>query len=105
MVHWILGVFFDGGAYPYGDIRGERFLIVDNQGTREVSENWFWFTYWQGLISWGGIGAFFVGGALYELVLTIRAGGLKTIAGLSAVLIFALIWLFFVLIGAVRIAA
>ena len=52
LLFFVLGIFFDGGAYPWGELRDGRYFIVNNQGTREVSESWFRFTFWQGALAW-----------------------------------------------------
>lgn len=95
-VFFLLSIFFNGGAFPYGEVVGEKFLIADNAGTRHVSKSWFWFTFWQGFIAWGGIGLFFACGATWDLFQSFRAGASGRALVHVAVLILSLIWLFFV---------
>lgn len=56
LLFFILAILFDGGAFPWGEIRDSSYWIVT--GTKEVmiSKHWFWFTYWQGLFVWLGVG-------------------------------------------------
>jgi hypothetical protein len=96
ILFFVLAIFVDGGAFPWGEIRGEHFLIVNNQGTREITENWFWFTYWQGFSAWIGIGGFLIFGSLYDLILTVKVGGTKGISGPLVMLVFTSIWVVFV---------
>jgi len=59
ILFFVLGILFDGGAFPYGVVEGEHYWIDNNDGRREVSEAWFRFTFWQGLGAWSGFGLFF----------------------------------------------
>lgn len=100
LVSFVLGIFFDGGAFPWGEIRGDQFLIVNNQGTKEVSGSWFWFTYWQGLSAWISIGLFFVIGSVYDLAHLSRKGTSNGRSGPLTMLVLSSTWL----IGVVSIA-
>jgi hypothetical protein len=69
-LYFVLGIFFDGGAFPYGEIEQGRFWVDNNDGRREVSEAWFRFTFWQGIGAWSGLGLFFAVNSTRELFRT-----------------------------------
>ena len=54
----VLAVFFEGGAFPWGEIKGGNFYVSSNIATATVSSSWFWLTYWQGLSAWAGMGIY-----------------------------------------------
>jgi hypothetical protein len=56
----VLAVFFEGGAFPWGEINDGRFSVSSNIVVAQVSQFWFWFTFWQGLSAWAGAGIYAV---------------------------------------------
>lgn len=104
LLFFVLGVLFDGAAFPYGEIDDARYWIVNNAGTREVSESWFWFTYWQGLSAWLGIGLTIGFVAIWDLVRNNWTGALKEVVSRIAIVIAMSIWLFVSVLSAMEIA-
>jgi len=102
---FVLAFLFDGGAYPWGEIRGENFFVVTGTSQVEVSRNWFWLTYWQGLFVWVGGACFLVFLVLTNrLPETQRKGwqALMTKVVLTAALS---IWLFVAIVSALTTAS
>lgn len=104
LLFFVLAFLFDGGAYPWGEIRGDKFFVVSETSQTEVSRNWFWATYWQGLFVW-------VGGAcsLVFLVLTNRLletprKGWQAISTKIVVTVALSLWLFVAIAGALTTA-
>ena len=100
----VLGVFFDGAAFPYGKIDGARYWIVNNAGTREVSESWFWLTYWQGLSACLGIGLLIGLVAIWDLARNSWAGALKEVISRITIVIAMSLLLFVSVLNALEIA-
>jgi len=57
----VLALFFEGGAFPWGVIHGGNYYVISNMGDFQVSADWFWISYWQGLSAWAGLGIYMVG--------------------------------------------
>jgi len=101
----VLALFFEGGAFPWGVIHGGNYYVISNMGDFQVSADWFWISYWQGLSAWAGLGIYMVGAFLHKLVADARSEDDAQISRSAFGLLFALAWLGFVLWGAVRIVS
>lgn len=102
ILFFILGIFFDGGAFPYGEIEGGRFWIDNNDGRREVSEAWFRFTFWQGIGAWSGLGLFFAVNSTRELF---RTRGFSNLSKALVLSIAFYAWTLFIVLIATDIAS
>lgn len=102
---FVLGVFFDGGAFPWGQTDGERFWIDNNDGRREVSAEWFQFTFWQGITAWAGIGLFFAASSSWGLVRNVWNRKFREAFKYMLVLTACAAWTIFISLMAVDIAA
>jgi len=105
---WLLAVlasFFQGGAYPWGEIIGSNYYVISNIGEFEVSRDWFWISYWQGLSAWAGAGIYGVGAFLRKLIQDAKRDDQREAVRSAFGLLFVLGWLGFVLWGAVRIVS
>ncbi len=101
----VLAMFFEGGAYPWGKIIGSNYYVKSNIGEFEVSADWFWVSYWQGLSAWAGAGLYGVGAFLHKLITDAKDEDEATVNRSAFGLLFILAWLGFVLWGAVRIVS
>jgi len=56
LLFFMFSFLFNGGAFPWGEIRNSTYFIVT--GTKEVviPKEWFWITFWQGLLAWMSLG-------------------------------------------------
>ena len=104
ILFFVLGILFDGAAFPYGEIHDGRYWIVNNAGTREISESWFWFTYWHGLAAWLGVGLIIGIGAISDLALNNWTGELKKVLSRIAIVVGMALWLFVSVLSAIEIA-
>ena len=55
-IFFFLVIFFDGGAFPWGEIRGDRYFVITNSGETEISRRWFYVSFWHGAITWASAG-------------------------------------------------
>ena len=101
----VLALFFEGGAYPWGEIIGSNYYVISNIGEFEVSRDWFWISYWQGLSAWAGAGIYGVGAFLRKLIQDAKRDDQREAVRSAFGLLFVLAWLGFVLWGAVRIVS
>lgn len=102
---FLLAFFFDGGAFPWGEISGARYWIDANMRETEVSESWFWFSYWQGLTAWAGAGIYGVGAFGFKFLKSIRDDQAKQALRDAGSILFVAAWLIFVLWEADRIVS
>jgi hypothetical protein len=98
----VLAMFFEGGAYPWGEIIGSNYYVSSNIGEFEVSADWFWISYWHGLSAWAGAGIYGVGAFLSKVISDVRRDDQREAVRSAYGLLFVLAWLGFVLWGAVR---
>lgn len=101
----VLAIFFEGGAYPWGEIQGGNYYVISNIGEFKVSADWFWISYWQGLSAWAGAGIYGVGALLHKLITDARHEDMAMVNRSAFGLLFILAWLGFVLWGAVGIVS
>ena len=101
----VLAGFFEGGAFPWGEIIGSNYYVISNIGEFEVSADWFWISYWQGLSAWAGAGLYGVGTILHKLIQDTRDEDEAAVNRDAFGLLFVLAWLAFVLWGAVGIVS
>ncbi len=101
----VLAMFFEGGAYPWGEIIGGNYYVMSNIGEFEVSADWFWVSYWQGLSAWAGAGLYGVGAFLHKVISDVKRDDQREAVRSAYGLLFVLAWLGFVLWGAVRIVS
>ena len=101
----VLAMFFEGGAYPWGEIIGSNYYVSSNIGEFEVSADWFWISYWQGLSAWAGAGLYGVGAFLHKVISDAKRDDQREAVRSAYGLLFALAWLGFVLWGAVGIVS
>ncbi len=76
----LFGIFLNGAAFPYGEIRGDEYWIVNNDGARAVSGWWFWTTFWHGSATTLCLVLFLLAEGLAQLVRAVRARKLSDIA-------------------------
>ena len=100
---FVLAFLFDGGAYPWGEIRGENFFVVTGTSQTEVSRNWFWITYWQGLLVWVGGACYFLFLVLTDRVPETPRKGWQALLTKIVFLAAISIWLFVAVVGALAI--
>jgi len=100
----VLAMFFEGGAFLWGEIIGSNYYVTSNVGDFEVSA-WFWISYWQGLSAWAGAGIYGVGAFLHKLIADATSEDDAQVNRSAFGLLFVLAWLGFVLWGAVRIVS
>ncbi len=76
MILFMVLFFFEGGAFPYGEIHSDRFLINSpiSDNTYEVPGWWFWTSYWHGIATSISVSLFFVAVGSYETISSIRGG-------------------------------
>jgi len=101
-----VGVFFNGGAFPYGEIAADIYVV--DSGARSSAQVvpawWFWTTFWHGLMTSLSISALgFVVGT-YEAVRASRQHLFLNILGSVAVAIAAIFMGFLVVVEALYIA-
>ena len=101
----VLALYFEGGAYPWGEIIGSNYYVISNMGEFEVSADWFWVSYWQGLSAWAAAGIYGVGGFLAKVISDVKRDDQREAVRSTYGLLFMLAWLGFVLWGAVRIVS
>lgn len=101
----VLAMFFEGGAFPWGEIIGGNYYVTSNIGEFQVSGDWFWISYWQGLSAWTGAGIYGIGAFLHKLIADARSEDDAQVSRSAFGLLFVLAWLGFVLWGAVRIVS
>ena len=101
----VLAGFFEGGAFPWGEIIGSNYYVSSNIGEFEVSADWFWVSYWQGLSAWAGAGLFGVGAFLRQVISDVKRDDQRAAIRSAYGLLFVLAWLGFVLWGAVGIVS
>lgn len=94
---FVLAIFFDGGAFPWGESSGGRYWIVANFADKEISESWFRFGYWQGLSAWAGMGIYGAGAFGYKFFKSMQNEQEKQAIRDAGGLIFTIAWLAFVL--------
>lgn len=104
ILFFIFGVFFDGGAFPYGEIRVEEYWIANNDGARPVSRTWFWVTFWQGFVAWFSVGLFILCEILTQLISSVRRKVTKDVAVFSLWSIGGVVWVSWVVLAAMSIA-
>ena len=101
----VLAMFFEGGAYPWGEIIGSNYYVISNIGDFEVSADWFWISYWQGLSAWAGAGVYGLGAFLSKVISDVKRDDQREAVRSAYGLLFVLAWLAFVLWDAARIAS
>jgi len=76
MILFMVLFFFEGGAFPYGEIHSDRFLINSaiSDNTYEVPGWWFWTSYWHGIATSISVSLFFVVAGSYETIISLREG-------------------------------
>lgn len=106
-IYAVLALFFDGGAYPFGKISGNTYIVVSDavvEGLHvQVSHGWFWFTYWQGVVAWSGMGAYGSARFIQAMYGSIRSDSREHTARYIAGFVFSIIWLSYVIWNAIRI--
>jgi len=103
LIFIILVIYFDGGAYPWGQIRANKHFVVANMVETEVSSMWFWVTYWQGLAAWVGPGIYGVCAFGNELSKSSKQEDERKSAQNMSGLFFVLLWTAFTIWVAVGI--
>jgi hypothetical protein len=74
MILYLVLLFFESGAFPYGEIHSDRFLIHTpvSEDIYDVPGWWFWTSYWHGFATSISVSLFFVAAGSYEAVISIR---------------------------------
>lgn len=101
----VLALYFEGGAYPWGEIIGSNYYVISNMGEFEVSADWFWVSYWHGLSAWAGAGLYGVGAFLHQVISNVKRDDQRQAVRSAYGLLFVLVWLTFVAWDAARIAS
>ena len=101
----VLALYFEGGAYPWGEFQGGNYYVISNIGEFKVSADWFWISYWQGLSAWAGAGIYGVGAFLHQLVSDAKGDDEARVNRSAFGVLFTLTWLGFVLWGAITIVS
>ena len=103
----MLHAFFDGGAYPGGEIIGSIYTVIGDPDREQlrvtVSPQWFWITYWQGLIAWASIGVYVITAFGYQAHKSAQSGVQERSVRHLAGSVLAVIWLIFVIWNAIKI--
>ena len=106
-IYAVLVLFFDGGAFPSGKISGNTYIVVSDAVVEgfhvQVSHEWFWFSYWQGVVAWIGMGAYGSAKFIQAMYGSIRSGSRERTARYFAGFVFSIIWLSYVIWNAIRI--
>jgi len=103
IVFVVLAIYFDGGAYPWGEIRGNEYFVVAHKIETEISRKWFWITYWQGLTAWAGTGIYGVFCVRNQLLKSNQQDDHRKSAQHITGLLIASLWTVLVVWGAVKI--
>jgi hypothetical protein len=103
IVFIVLAIYFDGGAYPWGEIRDGQYFIVAQMTETEISHKWFWITYWQGLTVWAGTGIYGLFGISNQLLKSSQQDDHREPNQHVTGLLIASLWTVLVFWGAVKI--
>jgi len=101
----VSALYFEGGAFPWGEKIGSNYYVMSNMGEFEVSADWFWVSYWHGLSAWAGFGIYGVGGFLRQLISNAKRDDERAAVKSALGLLFILAWLIVILGIAVRIVS
>lgn len=106
MILFIALFFFEGGAFPYGEIHSDRFLIHSavSDDIYDVPGWWFWTSYWHGTATSISVSLFFVATGSYEAIISIREGRRRDAIDYAAVAVLGAVLSIFVVYAAVDIA-